>query len=137
MAFKINPTSSFTKFIIVGELVLVSYLLYTLTTSVYKSYQIDLHIRDFEQENEQIAGENDQKSEDFQYYSSDRYIEKIAKQNLGLVNSGEEVIVIPSLKTPLDGIIGAGSANSDVDDDYEAQQLTNSQKWWIFFFDRS
>ena len=40
--------------------------------------------------------ENKQKTEDYLYFTSDEYIDKIAKQNLGLVNQGEEVIILSS-----------------------------------------
>lgn len=132
MAFRFQHTSNFTKMVIIGEFFLVSYLLYTLTVSVYKSYQIDLHIKNFEQENARIEEENRRKSEEFEYYSSDAYIEKIAKQNLGLVNPGEEVIIIPHNDSGASGVVG-GITDEDEESGYNA--LTNPQKWWKFFFD--
>jgi hypothetical protein len=80
-----------------------------------------------------IAQENKQKEADYSYYSSDAYIEKIAKQNLGLVNPGEEVIVIPSSVSGSTGVVG-GTAE-EIDDDVRVQPLSNPQKWWKFFFD--
>lgn len=118
--------------VIIGEFFLVSYLLYTLTVSVYKSYQIDLHIKNFEQENARIEEENRRKSEEFDYYSSDAYIEKIAKQNLGLVNPGEEVVIIPQGELGGTGIVG-GMSDDEEESGYNT--LTNPQKWWKFFFD--
>jgi len=103
----------------------------TLTVSVYKGYQIDQIIKDFETENSRIAQENKQKSEDFDYFTSQNYIEKIAKQNLGLVKPGEEVILLPPSKLV---------ANLTTDENGASGQkyldLNNSQKWWVFFFDR-
>ncbi len=133
MAFQFNHTSNFTKMIIIVEFLVVSYLLYTLTKSVYQSYQIDQHIENFKKENDMIAQENKQKEADYSYYSSDAYIEKIAKQNLGLVNPGEEVIVIPSSVSGSTGVVG-GTAE-EIDDDVRVQPLSNPQKWWKFFFD--
>jgi cell division protein DivIC len=97
MALKLHPTTNIAKLIIIVELVLVVYLLNTLTVSVYRGYQIDQVIQNFEDENQRIEDENRQKAEDYDYYTSDNYIEKIAKQNLGLVNPGEEVIIIPGV----------------------------------------
>ena len=118
--------------IIIVEFLVVSYLLYTLTKSVYQSYQIDQHIESLRKERDEIATENKQKEADYSYYSSDAYIEKIAKQNLGLVNQGEQVVVIPSsalqnLDTDL--------ANAQNNDQARIQTLSNPQKWWKFFFD--
>ncbi|MCC7432369.1 septum formation initiator family protein [Candidatus Peregrinibacteria bacterium] len=132
MALKINPTSNITKLIIVVELILVIYLLNTLTISVYKGYQVDKIINEFEQENKQMEAENKKKVEDYEYFTSPNYIEKMAKQNLGLVNPGEKVIVLPP--NPSENSL----QNSDLDDKNAALAgLTNEEKWWIFFFDRS
>lgn len=133
MAFRLQHTSHTAKLIIVGEFLLVSYLLYTLTASVYKSYQIDVHIENFEKENVRIQEENRIKSEEFEYYSSEAYIEKIAKQNLGLVNAGEEVIIIPN--ESFEGIGEADGAGEE-DDAGSYGNLSNPHKWWKFFFDR-
>lgn len=132
MAFRFKHTSNFTKMVIIGEFFLVSYLLYTLTVSVYKSYQIDQHIKNFEAENARIEEENRRKSEEFEYYSSDAYIEKMAKQNLGLINSGEEVIIIPSADVKSTGLVGG---ETGTDDGNAAGGKENPQKWWKFFFD--
>lgn len=133
MAFQFNHTSNFTKMIIIAEFLVVSYLLYTLTKSVYQSYQIDQHIESFKMENDLIAQENKQKEADYSYYSSDAYIEKIAKQNLGLVNPGEQVIVIPNSVTAANDL--TGGANDTANNASGILSLPNSQKWWKFFFD--
>lgn len=132
MALRFQHTSNFTKMVIIGEFFLVSYLLYTLTVSVYKSYQIDQHIKNFEAENARIEEENLRKSEEFDYYSSDAYIEKMAKQNLGLINQGEEVIIIPASDVKSSGLVGAGGENGD---GAESEKSSNPQLWWKFFFD--
>ncbi|MBL4693952.1 septum formation initiator family protein [Candidatus Gracilibacteria bacterium] len=118
-----------TKLIIVVEFMLVSYLLYSLTRNVYNSYQVDKLIDAFEVENSFISDENRQKSDDYLYFASPEYIDKIAKQNLGLVNSGEEVIILsPDVldvdsfgETDLGGVAIFGGHSNPV-------------KWWQFFF---
>jgi cell division protein FtsB len=131
MALKLHPTSNIAKLIIIVELVLVVYLLNSLTVSVYRGYQIDQVIQDFESENKRIEDENKQKAEDYDYYTSDNYIEKIAKQNLGLVNPGEEVIIIPGTSAN-----GQVDPNSSDPEKIDLSDLENREKWWIFFFDR-
>ncbi|MFA5830073.1 MAG: septum formation initiator family protein [Candidatus Gracilibacteria bacterium] len=132
MAFNLNHTSKVTKMVIIVEFLVVSYLLYTLTVSVYKSYQIDQHIATFMSDNEKIALDNKQKELDYGYYSSNAYVEKIAKQNLGLVKPGEQVIVIPSSDLPVNG---ADQNNGTNTSDLAVRSLSNPQKWWKFFFD--
>ena len=132
MYVRFQHTSHTTKLVIIGLFLLVSFLLYSLTASVYKAYQIELHIKNYERENLKIAEENRKKSEDYEYYSSDAYIEKIAKQNLGLVNPGEEVIIIPNDKIDASGIVGGIKTEDDTVKSYSG--LSNNQKWWKFFF---
>lgn len=120
--------------IIIGEFFLVSYLLYTLTVSIYKSYQIDLHIKNYEAENARIEEEIRNKAEELEYHNSPAYAEKIAKQNLGLVNPGEEVIIIPNSDVNFDGTIPIARSGGE-EDENSSENLSNPQKWWKFFFD--
>lgn len=124
--------SNLTKFILISEFVLVAYMLYALSSSVYRSYQIDKHIAQFETENQRILEENRRLSADYEYYSSQAYKEKIAKQNFGLINPGEQVIVIPD-----DGVIAR--AEDEVLQQKSARKweiMSNPKKWWTFFFFR-
>lgn len=129
---RLQHTSQATKLILVVEFILVAYLLYALTINVYRSYSLDLHIKTFENENARILDENLKKSTDFQYYTSSQYIDKIAKQNFGLINQGEEVIVLPAeelnVRTEEEAFLD--QQNPDL------SGLSNPQKWWKFFFDR-
>ena len=134
MKFRLEHTSNLTKMIIIGEFFLVSYLLYTLTVSIYKSYQIDLHIKNYEEENTRIEEEIRNKAEELEYHNSPAYAEKIAKQNLGLVNPGEEVIIIPNDGTDFNGQLPTKTTDTEDTED-STQDLSNPQKWWKFFFD--
>jgi len=129
MSLRFSHTSSFTKIVIIIEFFLVAYLIYSLTKNVYNSYKVDQYIEDFELENNFIEQENKQKTEDYLYFTSEEYIDKIAKQNLGLVNNGEEVIILSS------------STNTEIDMNLETNSnfavhsgMTNSKQWWNFFF---
>ena len=115
--------------LVVGFFV-VAYMLYNLTVSIYEHYQIEEHIADFQERNTQLLEENQQKMDDLQYYISDEYIDKVAKQNLNLINPGEKVIVIPDE----DLIV----LSEDEDTAALSQQIreswSNPKKWWKFFF---
>ena len=118
------------KLVLIVGFFLLAYMLYNLTVSIYDNYQIEQHIAEFQNKNKELADENSKKLEDFQYYTSREYIEKIAKQNLGLVNPGEKVIIIPDK----DLVIVSEDQNSEE----VAQQIragwSNPKKWWKFFF---
>lgn len=107
-----------------------AYMLYNLAVSIYDNYQIEQHIANFEQKNAELQEENKQKLADFQYYSSPEYREKIAKQSLGLINPGEEVIVIP------DEALIVLSEDEDLARLSEELRASwsNPKKWWKFFF---
>ena len=125
--------TGFTKLIIMVEFLLVGYLLYSLTKNVYNSYQVDRYIESFEQENQLLEQDNKRKNEDYLYFTSEEYIDKIAKQNLGLINHGEEVVVVApeSLNT------GSGDMLDDSSSLYDYsthEELSNPQKWLRFFF---
>jgi cell division protein DivIC len=131
MSLASSHTTSFTKLIIIVEFLLVAYLLYSLTKNIYSSYQIDQYIESFEQENTLIEQENKQKNADYLYFTSEEYIDKIAKQNLGLVNPGEEIIIVSSesLAQDVDESVAGES------DDYaKSTGVSNPQAWWDFFF---
>ncbi len=130
MSSRFSHTSSFTKIIIIVEFLLVAYLIYSLTKNVYNSYKVDQYIEEFERENSLIETENRQKTEDYLYFTSEEYIDKIAKQNLGLVNPGEEVIILSSAIT-----IEEAYNDEDTGTNFAKYSgMTNSQQWWDFFF---
>ncbi len=127
---KFTSTNSFTKLIIIGELMLLSYLIFSLTSNVYESYKVDSYIEKFEEENAKLAAEIRQQNADYLYFTSPEYIDRIAKQNLGLVNQGEQVIVLAP------EVFGEVAGEEVVDDGYFAVFSGNSnvQDWWEFFF---
>ena len=130
MSLRFSHTSSFTKIIIIVEFLLIAYLIYSLTKNVYNSYKVDQYIEEFETENTVIETENRQKTEDYLYFTSEEYIDKIAKQNLGLVNSGEEVIILSSNITLDETDNDENSANNFA----KHSGTSNSGQWWNFFF---
>lgn len=108
-------------------------MFYVLSTSLYKSYQIDKFIKSAEDENAKMQRANSLLAEDYAYYKSDAYKEKIIKQNLGLIRPGEEVIVLTkddrtAFLTPEEQAV---KLNKD-----RYQSISNPKKWFIFFFDR-
>lgn len=130
----ITQVSRTTKIILIAEFIFLSYMLYVLSTSLYKSYQVDKFIKTVEDENKTLEQTNIDLVEDYEYYKSDAYKEKIAKQNFGLVRPGEEVIII----TPEKEVYVAESPDdraSDISKQYY-YNLSNPKKWFLFFFDR-
>lgn len=118
------------KLVLIVGFFIVAYMLYNLTVSIYENYQIEQHITAFQDKNAELTLENKQKLEDFQYYTSEQYIEKIAKQNLGLINAGEQIIIIPDD----DLIILSEEEDSAVLNEQIRAGWSNKKKWLKFFF---
>lgn len=122
-----------TKIVLIIEFILLTYMLYVLSTSLYKSYQVDKFIQSESEENAKLEHANQELADDYNYYRSDFYKEKIAKQNFGLVRPGEEVIILEP-----------NTSNAYLSEEDKAQaasrkyyeSLSNPQKWFLFFFDR-
>ena len=131
MEKKKDQPSNLTNFIIIGLIILSTYLLYSLTLAFYKSHQIDIYIEDFEKENQRIEQENRKLVEEFDYITSDAYIDKILKQNKGLVNPGEDMVVIAS--TPLLGEEKVAEEFKNMSRNLDG--VSNVDKWKIFIFD--
>lgn len=132
MQQKKDQPSNFTNFIIIGLIILSAYLLYSLTLAFYKSHQIDIYIQSFEEENKRIEEENTMLIEEFDYVTSEAYIDKILKQNKGLINPGEEIIVIASANGNGEG---ANGFEYDEFGKRDLEKLSNLEKWRIFIFE--
>lgn len=131
MSIAMHETSPTLRLMIIAGFIIVAYMLYALTVSIYRDYEIDRHIKDFETEQEKLTEENQQKLEDYQYYTSQTYIEKIAKQNLGLINPGEKVIILPAG----DDTSMSKTEETEAEFTLKLSRMNNPQKWWTFFFD--
>lgn len=130
MSSRFSHTSGLTKLIIIVEFLLVAYLVYSLTKNVYDSYKNDQVIAHFQDENDKFEEENKQKTGDYLYFTSQEYIDRIAKQNLGLVNRGEEVIILsPDVLDP-----DAGEDVTDLGDFAQYSGKSNRKMWLEFFF---
>lgn len=127
-----DQPSNFTNLVIIGLIILSAYLLYSLTLAFYKSHQIDIYIKDFERENNRIEEENKKLIEEFDYVTSDAYIDKILKQNKGLINPGEEVIIIAS---NIDYLSEEEEFNLSSFGKRDLEKLSNFEKWKVFIFE--
>ena len=72
-------------------------------------------------EQAELEQRNKALQESLDYFASDSYQEKLAREQLGLKKEGEIVINFPA-----GGVIPQ--------DEPEPQPLTNPQKWWQYLF---
>lgn len=84
---------------IVGGLTVVAIMAFGLAQSVYRNILFEQTLRALEEQNKKISESITLGYRDLEYYRSDQYKDKHAKENLGLVNPGERTLLIN--KTPL------------------------------------
>lgn len=125
-----QPESNSLMIIIVIGFISVTYMLYSLTLSIYRNYNINLHIKNFEKTNLELQQEIENKMKNFSYFTSVQYQDKIAKQNLGQINPGEEVIVIPP-----SAVISTLEFEEDENEKLRRlEKMPNLKRWWEFLF---
>lgn len=74
-------------------ILLIVYLLYTLTAQHMIIRRTQVKEKQIQAQIEQISEENDRLKEELERTQSDEYIEKVARERLGLIKSGEIMFV--------------------------------------------
>jgi cell division protein FtsB len=83
------------QLIVIGGFLVFLYIFFALATSIYRDYKLERNIGDFQNEINKLAELAKQKPSDVKYYETSQYKDRYAKENLGLINLGEKVIIIP------------------------------------------
>lgn len=116
-------TNCVRKKIFVGLItVLGIYLSYSLATGAYQSYQNAGRLIEVETDLKKAQEENDRLKAELEYKSSGYFIEKEARERLGLAKPGETVVITP---TPTPKPEGEKSEFAD---------LSIQELWWKVFF---
>lgn len=119
------------KLVLVIQLCIAVYMLSSLVITEYKNYNIEKYIAQFERSNQELTLENEQLQSQFDYFTSTQYQEKIAKQNFGLAQPGEKVIVIMEEDLVPDSEKFKASQNAEKIDYFVS--LSNFRKWIYFY----
>jgi cell division protein FtsB len=100
----------------------ILYLLYVVGKTLYQSYLVRKEVEGLKVSIVQMQESNKELSEKIIYYQSSSYRERIARERMGLMKPGEQVIVIlPEAKSK--------TVEADPED-----ALPNYEKWFNFFF---
>ena len=128
---RMNPETRFKiqMIILVGFIVFL-YILFALATSVYRDYQLERQIRQFKSQVDELAQVVNRRPEDVEYYQSEEYKDRYAKENLNLVNPGEKVIIIP----PEEQVVRRIEAVFKTKTPDEVLDLPIYRQWWEYFF---
>lgn len=120
------------QLVIVGGFLVFIYIFFALATSIYRDYKLEVNIEQFENEIERLADLARQKPQDIEYYQSEEFIDKYAKESLNLLNPGEKLIIIPQEEQIV-------KSEVIIDRFYHAQvlDLPYRNQWWEYFFGRT
>ncbi len=103
-----------------------------LIKAVYKKHQLDQEIGALKTEIEKMDKKGQELTQLLNYFGSQDYLEKEAKEKLNLKKEGESVIMVPS------SVIGqATSSESGAMSAVQKSETAienNLIKWWKFFF---
>lgn len=102
--------------------ILLLYMFFVVGRTSYQSYKIDKKIEGMKKQVQTLEDNNKQLTQDIEYFKTDAYREKTARQRLGLKKPDEKVIVIVPAKEP--------EKPKD-----EGDKKSNFIKWWDLFFD--
>jgi cell division protein FtsB len=124
-----QPRSLSVQVIIIFGFGAIVYMLFLITTSVYKDYKIEQSLLKIKNENVNLFDENETKKEDLFYFSSAQFKDKFAKQNLGKVNPGEKIIVFAEVEENI--------FFENPDEEKKKGDITaypNIEQWYEYFF---
>ncbi|PIQ76595.1 hypothetical protein COU78_02710 [Candidatus Peregrinibacteria bacterium CG10_big_fil_rev_8_21_14_0_10_49_24] len=124
--------------IIVG-LAVVGFMSFGLALSFYRNALFEETLKNINKQNNSLREKITHDYQNLEYYRSTQYKDKYAKENLGLVNPGEKVLIITQdtnvASFPLD-------ASATTADQQEAaylellRQMPVAEHWKLFFFHR-
>jgi cell division protein FtsB len=121
--------------IVIG-LTVVGFMAFGLALSFYRNILFEKTLDELEQENRVIADHIDGGYRNLEYYKSDQYRDKFAKENLNRLNPGEKVIIIT---TPPSAMPGSSPLETDTERQEAAyfellRQMPVIEHWKLYFF---
>jgi len=127
---------SFTfQLMVIGGFVFFFYMFFALATSIYRDYKLESEIQRFEQDINKLADLAQQKPEDVDYFASEEYKDRYAKENLNLLNPGEKLIIIPEEERVVEQ--GPVELMTDKFDPLSIVGKTNATQWREYFFGKT
>ncbi len=102
-------------------LILGLFLIVNLTRSIWELLGAGDRIKEAEEKVAQLRLKNDELKKRFSEVQSPAYLEKIAREKLGLAKEGEVVVILPPYQP--------APAPQE-----SQENLPNWQKWWNLFF---
>jgi cell division protein FtsB len=113
------------------SVLLALYIIFILSKSVWKNYQINKEIEAKEQKIAELQKEIEEMQNLIAYYQTDTFQELEARSKLNLKKPGETAIAVPKRQTQEENPAVAGTATATGSN--EEESAPNYLKWWRFF----
>lgn len=123
--------SFFTFLFIPACLVIIGFIAYSAIKENSRNRQIQKEIEALKQEAEKIKTTNQELQEKNQYFSTQDFQEKIAKEKLNLQKENENVVVVKP--SPSSIVLGESKENNS-EKKTTGPEIPNYKKWWNYFF---
>lgn len=123
--------------IVVG-LTVVGFMAFGLALSFYRNVLFEQTLQNIAEQNGGLKGRIEQSKRDLEYYGSAQYKDKYAKENLGKISPGENVLIISNTQTPSDILVAeADERMSEIRETAYLEllrQMPALEHWNIYFF---
>lgn len=139
MAYRAGSEPLSKQLTIIVGLTVVGFMAFGLALSFYRNILFEKTLKQMESANKDMSHENDAKYRELDYYKSEQFKDKYAKQNLGRVNPGEHMLIITN---PVPADVTLAQSGSTLSAEREAafmellRQMPVHEQWWLYLFDR-
>ncbi|KKQ95417.1 MAG: Septum formation initiator [candidate division CPR2 bacterium GW2011_GWC1_39_9] len=109
---------------LVAAILIMFYEAFLVGQKMYTNYKFDRDLAALEKQVEAMDKKNQKLKIDIEYFKTEEYKEKVAREKLNKQKPGETVIVITPDNRPAE-VAGV-----------ETKEKSNSEKWWLFLTNR-
>lgn len=112
-----------------GAIIMISL---ALTQETYRRYQIQKEIQDLQTQADKKERDNEKLKGIIEYFKTDDFQEKEAKEKLSVQKEGEKVLLVKGDKSSNDPGKPADLSQASLPE--QRDNRTNLKKWWDYFF---
>ncbi|MBI2426468.1 MAG: septum formation initiator family protein [Candidatus Kerfeldbacteria bacterium] len=120
------------KLVVLGGAIIVVLFGVAVTKELLRRYEINKEITALEQQAAELESRQQELSGLIEYFQSDAFKEREARERLGLQREGESVVVLPNIESTQTGTIAGDRTIVS-----EQKNQSNMRKWWDYFFRES
>lgn len=124
--------------IIVG-LTVVGFMAFGLTLSFYRNVLFEETLKELALQNDEIAKDIGKGYRELEYYQSDQYKDKFAKENLHRINPGEKVLIITQQPPGLQPLLETSKQEQERKEAAYLEllrQMPTLEHWRLYLFNR-